>query len=465
MQFMRRLTALSITILALPVAATQASAQVRDTSRAPTAIQLSGEYTATDRPSIAVQPFAGSAGTGVAPDSMATIIRRDLEYSDLLVPASVPPNLVSATPDYRALNSLNIDYLVTGEVQLTGGGYQLALTVHDVVYGRVKDAARYRLPALTAGDFRMAVHSLSDEIVRGITNRPGFAASRVALTRQNKATASRATGSYDLLVVDADGFGLRRLSGNTGQIYSPTWSPDGSKLAYAFNAGATWQLIERDMETSRTRTVTSMKNLTTPTYSPDGSRIAFAGWVEGNGFEIYDYDINRNCCRRLIASSQREDQAPSYSADGSRIAFMSDRLGQPHIYIADTNGGRATLLSPFVSGMRGYYFSPDWAPNSSKIVFSGHWNSRGVYQIMVADATRPGGAIDQLTSSGDNEDPSWAPDGRHIVFSSGVGDQQLSLYVIDAVTKKRRLLTGGTGKLRMSDWSPILAKASDYVVN
>ena len=130
-----------------------------------------------------------------------------------------------------------------------------------------------------------------------------------------------------------------------------------------------------------------MKNLTTPTYSPDGSRIAFAGWVEGNGFEIYEYDIVKNCCRRLIASSGREDQAPSYAADGNRIAFMSDRLGQPHIYIGDTNGGRATLLSPFVSGMRGYYFSPDWAPNSSKIVFSGHWNSRGVYQIMVADAT------------------------------------------------------------------------------
>ena len=71
----------------------------------------------------------------------------------------------------------------------------------------------------------------------------------------------------------------------------------------------------------------------------------------------------------------------------------------------------------------------------------------------------------KLTSTGDNEDPSWAPDGRHIVFSSGVGDQQLSLYVIDAVSKKRRLLTGGSGKLRMSDWSPILARASDYVIN
>jgi TolB protein len=116
-----------------------------------------------------------------------------------------------------------------------------------------------------------------------------------------------------------------------------------------------------------------------------------------------------------------------------------------------------------VVGQKGYYFAPDWSPVNSEIVFSGHWNSRGTYQIMIADARRAQGQIRQLTTQGDNEDPSWAPDGRHIVFSSGVGDQQLSLYVIDAVTETRRKLVDG-GKLRMADWSPPLARASDYVV-
>jgi TolB protein len=82
---------------------------------------------------------------------------------------------------------------------------------------------------------------------------------------------------------------------------------------------------------------------------------------------------------------------------------------------------------------------------------------------MLGDADRPGAQVRQLTNDGDNEDPSWAPDGRHIVYSSGVGEQQLSLYVIDTVTlTKRRLVDGG--KLRMSDWSPVLARAADIQV-
>ncbi len=454
----------ALVMLALAGSAAAVSAQDQ-----PSAIALRGGYNAAERAAVAVRPFAGAGASADVLDSMATIVRRDLAYSDRFEMVTTPSTLATGAVNYPAWNALRAWYLVTGDAVATANGYELTLTVHDVVYSKVKTSARYRIPAMnatTTAAFRMALHALADEVVRTISNQPGHAATRIAFNRQNKAGSANATGSFDLLIVDSDGFGLRRLSGATGQIYSPAWSPDGKKLAYMQGSAAGQRIVEQDIQTGATRVISSAPMSTTAAYSPDGSRIAFSAWHEQgreSNAELYEYDAVRNCCAKRLTSARLEDQSPTYSPDGSRIAFMSSRLGLPHIYVMPAAGGAGTLLTPYVVGQKGYYFGPDWSPTSDEIVFAGHWNSRGTYQIMIADARRAQGQIRQLTTAGDNEDPSWAPDGRHIVFSSGVGDQQLSLYVIDAVTETRRKLVDG-GKLRMSDWSPPLARASDYVV-
>jgi TolB protein len=145
---------------------------------------------------------------------------------------------------------------------------------------------------------------------------------------------------------------------------------------------------------------------------------------------------------------------------------MSSRLGMPHIYVMPAAGGAAQLISPFVRGQRGYYTSPDWSPTGSRIAFHGHWNSRGTYQIMLADANRPGAQIRQLTSEGANEDPSWAPDGRHLVFThAGVRGTSPGLYVIDTETGNRRPLLTGSDGYRLADWSPPLLRAAAIALN
>jgi TolB protein len=454
---MRRLLAvlLCTAALASPLRAQQ------DTTRPP-GIRLITRYDPATRPALAVRPFSGGA-EAVLLDSMTTIVRRDLEHSDRFTLLQAPAALAAGNVDYKQWDALRVMYVVTGEVVPGEAGYELALTVHDVVRARIWESHRLRIPAETSPAFRLAVHAASDEVVRIITGRTGIAATRIAFTRQNPRGGGQ-TQTYDLLVVDSDGFGQRRLGGTAGLIFSPDWSPDGSKILYTQN-NAGWRLVERDVASGAQRNIDLGEAglITTPSYSRDGRRVGVAIW-RNDDMELYEYDAGGSGLRRLT-QARGDDQSPTYSSDGSRIAFMGTRLGLPHIYVMPSAGGPQQLISPYVHGQRGYYTSPDWSPTSTEIAFHGHWNSRGTYQIMIADAARPGAQIRQLTSGGANEDPSWAPDGRHLVFThSGVRGTSPGLYVVDTGTGNRQPLTVGSEGYRLADWSPVLLKAAEIEV-
>jgi TolB protein len=447
-----------LVIALIAAAATLPAAGPASAQDQPAGIRLGAPYN-VQRPLLAVRPFAGAAPIAEAVDSISRIVQRDLRFSsryNVLEP--VPQNLGTGTVDYRQWNALNVVYVVTGEVTASARGYTLALSVHDVVYSRVINERRFALPPAGDPDFRMAVHAVSDEVVRWTLNQQGSAATRIALTRQNGG------GSYDLLLVDSDGFGMRRIAGTGTQLYSPVWSPDGRRILYAINTERGWQLVERDVQSGSQRSVSpGPSQLYTPAYAPDGRRIALSAWRD-DGAEIFEYDLGQQCClRRLTGTGRTISMNPVYSADGRQIAFNSDRAGNPAIYVMPADGsGTPTLLSPFSAGS--YYTSPAWAPTGTRVAFHGRWNvqMRGAFQIMVGDASRPGGQIEQITARGNNEDPSWAPDGRHLVYTS-VGDGAAGLYIIDVETKVRRLLAGGAN-LRMAEWSPPLVRAAELAV-
>jgi TolB protein len=271
-----------------------------------------------------------------------------------------------------------------------------------------------------------------------------MAASRVVFRR-------RGSAGNDLMIVDSDGENLRRLT-SAPMLLSPGWSADGGRLIYATSPdGSRWSVEVRELASGRSSTVAEAGGLLlTPAFSADGGRVAFAR-PQGGGMRIYSSALDGSGARQMT-SGPRDDLSPSYSPGGDQIAFMSSRLGQPHIYMMDTDGGGGTLLSPFVYGEPGYYTSPDWAPTGSLVAF--HGRSRGQFQIMVADAARPGATVQQITADGSSEDPSWAPDARHIVFSGYRSGPGWGLYVVDAVSGRVRPLVSGRSDL--PDWGPSL---------
>jgi TolB protein len=317
------------------------------------------------------------------------------------------------------------------------------------------------IPAANSPSFRMAMHVVSDEIVRWATGQPGKAATQVVFTRQN------VDGSSDLLIVDSDGENLRRIlgSGADGTIYSPSWSNDGRRLMYVMSGTSGQQLIEREVATGTQRTLqrSSANRLQTPAYVGDGSRIVYGLWNDTTT-TLYETDIARNCCTRRLTRARRAiavDMSPTLSPDGQQIAFASDRNGTGHIYVMPVGGtDNPALITPSITGTRANFYSPDWSPTGTQLVF--HGSGAGKYQIMLADAARPGGPVEQLTSGGRNEDPSWAPDGRHIIFTAaeGLGGGSPGLYVIDTITGRLRMLVAGP-RLRMADWSPTLVRGTD----
>lgn len=423
-------------------------------------IRLVGPYT-TNRPMLAVRPFAAGTADALAADSIAHILRRDLRYSGRYeLFDAVPAALHNGDIDYAAWNATGTVYLVTGTVVAAETGLLLELMVHDVVYARRLRQRLVQLPAMDDPGFRMGVHAVADAIVKWTLDEPGHAASRIAAVRRN------ADGGFELVVADADGHGLRRAVASSGRIYSPVWSPDGRRILYTVSDddNARWLLREYEIATGEVRTIglpADVAMVGTPAWTPRPGRVLLAVW-RGRGQQIMEYDIARGCCLRPLTGREGFLEGyPTLAPDGERIAFVSDHLqrGRPHVFVMSVTGGTPVRLTRHVPELGHYYTSTAWSPTGSRIAFHGHWNAQGSFHLMIADADRPGEPIELLTAGGSNEDPSWAPDGRHLTYVS-TGDGPAGVYVIDTVTRERRLVVEGA-RLRTPDWSPLLLRLED----
>jgi TolB protein len=415
-------------------------------------VRLGLMYQPEYQPGLVVLPFAGEGAASRAALPIERIIRQDLDFSNrfemLSAAAATSPG---GTVNLQLWKERGADWVVQGTLTPgPAGGALIRLVLHDAVYGQVKGDQTFVVPAEGDPNFRMAVHSAADEIVRWATGDPGMAATRISFVLE-------ARGSKELYVIDYDGENVQRLTSDGTITLSPAWSPDGNLLAYTSYRSGSPLLYERDMRTGRDRLISDRDGINiTPTYDPTGQVLAFATTVAGNT-EIATYNRTRNCCLEQHTRGRQFDSlSPSYSADGRQIAFMSNRLGEPHIYVMAVGGGEPRLISDYAFGGRGYNSSPDWSPRGQRIAY--HSRIGNLMQIMVADLDR--GTRRLLTNEGNNEDPSWAPDGRHVVFSSRDREGG-GLFILDTVSGTIRPLLRGTG-YGLPAWSPALYRAQIF---
>ena len=402
----------------------------------PEAVRVGIQYTPGVRPGLVLLP-----GTGL--DSARAIIGRDLDYSDRFELVPVPATEPAPAPGLRTVNyelwrRLGANYAV----ELLPDPVGIIARLHDVGAGTLRDQRKFPVPAMGSEGARMAIHRISDEVVRWVTGQPGAAASRILSVEGSRIWTS-----------DYDGAHRRPLTGASERALSPAWAPDGRRFVFTLLGEGRGPAVIQEVATgSRTTVPGAGADLNiTPVFSPDGTRILWARSGE-EGTDIYAVELARNCCaQRLTVGRYSDNLSPTFAPDGRRLAFVSTRPGLPQVYAMAPDGTGQELLVPFDFGATGPSHAPEWSPDGTNVVF--HRELRGVPQLFVFDVTAR--RVRQLTSAGRNEDPTWAPDGRHIAFISDRSGRR-QVWVLDIESGRLRQLQS-PGVARLPAWSRRLA--------
>ncbi len=392
------------------------------------------------------------AAQGVA-RTFSDVLSADLEYSGILelVSKSFFPLQAPSVPGQLRHEEWNAPpagahFVDFGNLEVRGNELIIEAWLYDVRNAAAPAALakRYRGDS-TEADARRFAHQFADEIVSLLSGGlAGIASTQIAFV-------SNRTGTKEVWAMDADGANQRQLTSLRSISLTPRWSPDGTRIAftcYATAGGVTSaQICMHSLETGRPVAFARYRGTnSSPAWSPDGSKVIFMSSMHGDP-ELFMIDSTGGNLRRVTFSAGA-DTSPAWNPKtGQQIAFVSDRGGIPQLYLMNSDGSNVEKLA--LPDM-GYVIDPAWSPNGQLLAFS--WRRpTGNYDIYVMDvATRQ--IVELTRDAARNERPSWAPDGRHIVFeSTRTGTRQIWSMLADG-SNARQLTTQGHNE--SPNWSP-----------
>lgn len=383
---------------------------------------------------IAVAAFRGD---DTAPQKMAAIVQADLERSGQFraVDASGVALDESTRPDVALWRQRKADSLVVGSVsRLADGRYDVRFRLWDVVAGQDLGGQSY---AVAVGDLRLAAHRIADYIYEKLTGDKGVFSTRIAYV-------TKAGTRHSLWVADADGENAQTALVSPEPIISPAWSPSGGQLAYVSFESRKPVVYVHEVASGRRRLIANFRGSNSaPAWSPDGRSLAVTLSRDG-GSQLYTIDANGGEPRRLTQSAGI-DTEPVYSADGRSIYFVSDRGGAPQIYRMPAAGGSPERVT-FTGS---YNISPTLSPDGRWLAYISRIS--GAFKLHVMELATAN--VTALTDTTADESPSFAPNGRLIVYATQQqGREALMTTTLDGKIKAR--LAGQGGDIREPDWGP-----------
>ena len=389
---------------------------------------------------IAVVPFAGDMGETDIDD----VIRADLARSGQFRPldeAGMPerPTRGSevAYPTWRMARQ---DYVLVGRSMASGGGYRIEYELFDVAKQERLLGFAVEAPA---GSMRDVAHQISDAVYEKILGVPGAFWTRIAYV---SATGLGRGARYSLMVADSDGYNPRAVVNSSQPLMSPSWSPDGRKLAYVDFDGGNSAVYVQDIASASREKVASFRGINgAPSFSPDGTRLALTLSKGGNP-DIYVMDLGTRHLTQ-VTNHFGIDTEPTWSPDGASLYFTSDRGGRPQIYQVAASGGSASRVSFDGS----YNASPSVSFDGKKIATA--QGAGNTYRIALFDRSIGNGRWSLLSPGSLDESPSFAPNGAMILYAAREGRRGV-LYTVSADGRVRAPLVLGGGDVREPAWSP-----------
>lgn len=394
---------------------------------------------------IAIPTFSG-LDTALGTDA-ARVVTDDLRRSGLFAPLDAArfPVLagdIETTPAFTDWRNLEVDALVMGQVTRSGNQIRANVRLWDVIAGEQIFGSTY---ATDQSNWRRIAHIVSDAVYAQLTGEGGYFDSRVVYVAESGPKANR---QKRLAMIDADGANLTYLTDGRDLVLTPRFSPDNRMLGYVSYVAGNPQVFLLELGTGRQQQIGNIGQMTfAPRFSPDGGRLAFSVTNSGNT-NLLVMDMASGRLGQLSASAAI-DTSPSFSPDGTQVAFESDRGGSQQIYVMGATGGGAQRIS-FGEGI---YSTPVWAPTGDLIAFTRKNGNDFSIGIMRPDGT--GERI--LTTSFHNEGPSWAPNGRVLMFWRDLGGTDgPRLFSIDVWGRNEQVLRTETFASDPA-WSPLLS--------
>ena len=368
--------------------------------------------------------------------SLSAIIRADLARSGMFRVIDIKEVIADNAPlDLAAWKARGVDAVVTGVVYKgTDGRIELRYRLRDTTKPGDISGLDIRAQAQFS---RTAAHRVSDDVFKALTGLRGVFTTRIAYV-------SKSGGEFRLEIADSDGENEVTVFRSAEPIISPAWSPDGKKLAYVSFDNKKPIIYVQELDTGRRIPVANYKgNNSAPAWSPDGKQLAIALSRDALT-QIYLINADGSDIRRLTKSNGI-DTEPCFSPDGQTIYFTSDRGGSPQIYrmsIDGTDVRRITFRSD-------YSISPSVSADGKMLAYIA--GRGGSYQLHLHDLVT--GSERPLSTAAHDESPSFAPNGRFIVFSSGSGSRG-TLTVVSTDGNARYSLSSRTSNIREPVWGP-----------
>lgn len=401
---------------------------------------------------IAIVPFAIQGQ--VPPEDVSAIIANDLKNSGRF--KVISGNRLTKFPSdarevqFKYFHQLGSDNIVVGKIQQMGSRYQVSVQLLDGIKASDGDPDRTiifdRKFMSNSSDLRMLAHRISDTIYQQLTGVRGIFSTRLAYIVVQRNEKGRT--KHILEVADQDGYNPRPLLVSNDPIMSPSWSPDGRKIAYVSFENKRASIYIEDVATGSRTLVSEFPGINgAPSFSPDGKKLALVLSKSGSP-NIYTMDLRTRQLTQLTNDFYINTE-PSWSPDGRSIIFTSNRGGSPQIYQLNI---KTRVVSRVTYDGR-YNARASYTPDGNHIVALNQ--EYGLFNIGILDLDS--GVFRVLTNSGaDNESPSTAPNGTMVLFGTLYkGKSVLGMVATDGSVQIR--LPSRNGEVQDPAWSPFLS--------
>lgn len=387
---------------------------------------------------IAVAPFQ-QQDHQLNPNSISAIIEADLRRSGLFKTldtrgiASIPHS--PAEINFSDWSAIQAQTLTIGSVEsLSGNRLRVTFRLFDVLRQSQMLAMEF---TVVQSQQRATAHKIADLIYEKLIGEPGDFSTKITYV-------AKMGDTYSLQVADADGFGAQTIVSSKEPIISPSWSPDGSKLAYVSFEKKKPVIYVQSVLTGRRTTLANFKgNNSAPAWSPDGNSLAIVLTYSSNS-QIHIMSADGTSLRKLSSNGAIETE-PAWSPDGKTIYFTSNRGGAPQIYQMPVNGGEAKRVT--FDG--GYNVSPHIADNGKLMAFIKQVPAG--FRVAVMDLQT--GYSQVLGNNAEDESPSFSPNGRMILYATRIRGKG-TLAAVSTDGKINQVFTDNAMDIREPSWGP-----------